>query len=228
MANWSRKKVLMLAKGFRGRSKNCFGIALRKTHRAAQHAYRDRRLKRRNVRREWISSINAAVREHGVNYSTFANALVKKSNIEIDRKILANLAVNEPYSFKSVLDEVKVQAGITELARRKPIVQEMQAVTFAQAMERGLITERKTKAELDAIVLPEEPQAAIYGLRFPEKHAKTDADYMRLSFREEDAEFLKEQERLKITMKEMKRLPREVLTDNWEEDMNIYKNKRRP
>lgn len=81
MANWSRKKVMQLAKGFNGRSRNCFGLALRKTHRAAQYAYRDRRVKRRIVRREWIGSINAAVREHGVTYSTFAHALVKKSNI---------------------------------------------------------------------------------------------------------------------------------------------------
>lgn len=108
MANWSRKKVMKLAKGFTGRSKNCFGLALRKTHRAAQYAYRDRRVKRRTVRREWITSINAAVREHGVTYSKFAHALVKLSNIEVDRKILQNLATQEPYSFKAVLDEVKV------------------------------------------------------------------------------------------------------------------------
>jgi large subunit ribosomal protein L20 len=108
MANWSRKKIFRLAKGFKGRGKSCIGLAVRKTHRAGQHMYRDRRKKRRNVRREWIHSINAAVREHGLNYSSFANALVKKSNIELDRKILSALAVNEPYSFKAVLDEVKV------------------------------------------------------------------------------------------------------------------------
>lgn len=108
MANWSRKKVVRLAKGFTGRSKNCFGLALRKTHRAAQYAYRDRRVKKRTVRTQWISSINAAVREHGVTYSKFAHGLGKLSNIEIDRKILGNLAQMEPYSFKAILDEVKV------------------------------------------------------------------------------------------------------------------------
>lgn len=75
MANWSRKKVLRLAKGFKGRGKNCFGIALRKVHRAYMYAYRDRRLKKRNVRREWIHTINAAVREHGITYSKFAYGL---------------------------------------------------------------------------------------------------------------------------------------------------------
>ena len=81
MANWSRKKVLQLAKGFKGRSKNCFGLALRKVHRAAQYAYRDRRNKKRTVRREWIQTINAAVREHGITYSSFAHSLGKCSNI---------------------------------------------------------------------------------------------------------------------------------------------------
>ena len=66
------------------------------------------------------------------------------------------------------------------------------------------------------------------GDRFPEQHAKTDADYMRLSMIEEDDKFREEQARLQISVKEQKRLPREILTDNWQEDMNLYKNKRRP
>jgi len=122
MANWSRKKVFALAKGFRGRSKNCFGLALRKVHRACQYAYRDRRNRRRTYRREWIATINAATREHGLPYSRFAHALVKQTNIEIDRKILANLALNEPYSFKCVVDEVRLQSGLAEHMRRKPVV----------------------------------------------------------------------------------------------------------
>ena len=65
------------------------------------------------------------------------------------------------------------------------------------------------------------------GLRFPERDAKTDADYMRMSFVEEDEAFLEEQKRKTLTMKEQKRLPREVLTDNWEEDMTLYKHKRK-
>ena len=122
MANWSRKKVFRLAKGFKGRSKNVFGVALRKVHRAVQFAYRDRKAKKRTMRRTWIGQINAAVREHGVTYSQFSHGLVKKSNIELDRKILSQLAIQEPYSFKSVLDEVKVQASLDQIARRKPMV----------------------------------------------------------------------------------------------------------
>lgn len=108
MANWGRKKVLTLAKGFRGRTKNCFSMAIRKVFRAQQFAYRDRRTRRRNYRRDWIRTISAATREHGLPYSRFANALVKQSNIEVDRKILANLAHHEPYSFKCVIDEVRL------------------------------------------------------------------------------------------------------------------------
>ena len=68
----------------------------------------------------------------------------------------------------------------------------------------------------------------MYGLRYPERDAKTKADYMRLSYKEEDEEFMREQQLKTITVKEQKKLPREVLTDNWEEDMTLYKHKRRP
>ena len=111
MANFGRKKVFKLAKGFTGRGKNCFGIALRKVYKKLQYAYRDRKVKKRLVRRAWIHSINAAVREHGVNYSRFICGLTR-SNIEIDRKILADLAVNEPFSFKSVVEEVNKQSDL--------------------------------------------------------------------------------------------------------------------
>ena len=70
--------------------------------------YRDRKVKKRLMRRDWITTINSAVREHGLTYSRFAFALEKASNVELDRKILSNLAITEPYSFKAVLDEVKL------------------------------------------------------------------------------------------------------------------------
>ena len=105
MGNFSRAKVLKLAKGFKGRSKNCYSIAIRKVHKKLQYQYRDRRMKRRNLRKQWITTISAAVNEHGMNYSRFIMCL-NRSNINLDRKILAELAVNEPYSFKSVLDEI--------------------------------------------------------------------------------------------------------------------------
>ena len=227
MANWSRKKVFALAKGFRGRSKNCFGIALRKVHRASQYAYRDRRTRRRNYRREWISTINAAVREHGVPYSRFAHCLVKKTNIELDRKILSNLAVNEPYSFKCVIDEVRLQSSMMETLQRKPVIQQMTGVSFDKALEQGFLKmEKRRPDEIQHII--EAPKAQLYGLRFPDRDAKTERDYMRLSFKEEDELFLKEQSRLQLTDKEQKRLPREVLADDWKEDMSMYNNKRKP
>ncbi len=119
MGNFSRKKVLRLSKGFTGRSNNNYGLALRKVHRALQYAYRDRKVKKRLVRRQWIHSINAAVREHGVNYSRFACGLTR-SNIIIDRKILADLAINEPFSFKAVVEEVNKQTDLQSMMQAKP------------------------------------------------------------------------------------------------------------
>ena len=201
MANWGRKKVLTLAKGFRGRSKNCFSMAIRKVFRAQQFAYRDRRTRRRNYRRDWIRTISAATREHGLPYSRFANALVKQSNIEVDRKILANLAHHEPYSFKCVIDEVRLQSGLAEHFRRRPVIQQMTEVSFDDALEKGYLKmEKRRPDEVQAVLA--EPKATLYGLRFPERDAKTDADYMRLSFQKEDAEWLKEQELYTLTDKE--------------------------
>ena len=96
--------------------------------------------------------MNAAVREHGLTYSIFANALVKKSNIELDRKVLSNIAVNEPKSFKSVIDEVRMQAGLSEVMRRKPMVNKVTAVSLPEAFARGLVVERKRPKEIDAIL----------------------------------------------------------------------------
>ena len=77
-------------------------------------------------------------------------------------------------------------------------------------------------------VIFDEPKANIYGLRFPDQHSKKPEDFMRLSFKEEDEAFLEAQRIRTITVKEQKKLPREVLTDNWQEDMSLYKNKRKP
>ena len=119
MANWSRKKVFKLARGFTGRSKNCFGLALRKVFMKLRYAYRDRKVKKRLMRRSWIHSINAAVREHGVSYSRFACGLTR-SNIQVDRKILADLAINEPFSFKSVVEEVNKQTDLVAMMKSTP------------------------------------------------------------------------------------------------------------
>ncbi len=99
------KKILKLAKGFRGRAKNCFRVAVEKVEKALRYAYRDRRARKRDFRALWIQRINAAVREHGLVYSQFINGLTL-ANIELDRKVLADLAVREPDAFRNVVDQV--------------------------------------------------------------------------------------------------------------------------
>ncbi|OJW47248.1 MAG: 50S ribosomal protein L20 [Alphaproteobacteria bacterium 41-28] len=100
------KKVLKLAKGYRGRSKNCFRIAIQRVEKALQYAYRDRRNRKRDFRGLWIQRINAGTREHGLTYSKFINGLTK-AGIDIDRKVLADLAVHEPAAFKSIVDQAQ-------------------------------------------------------------------------------------------------------------------------
>jgi large subunit ribosomal protein L20 len=102
------KKVLALAKGFRGRRKNVFRIAKQAVMKAGQYAYRDRRAKKREFRQLWIARINAAAREQGLTYSKFMNG-IKKAAIEIDRKVLADLAVHDPAAFGSIVAKVKAQ-----------------------------------------------------------------------------------------------------------------------
>jgi large subunit ribosomal protein L20 len=100
------KKVLKMAKGYRGRSNNCFRVAIEKVEKGLRYAYRDRRAKKRNFRALWIQRINAAVREHGLVYSQFMNGLAT-SGLEFDRKVLADLAVNQPETFKAIVEQVK-------------------------------------------------------------------------------------------------------------------------
>lgn len=100
------KKVLDLAKGFRGRRKNVYRIAKEAVMKAGQYAYRDRRAKKREFRSLWITRINAAVRQSGMTYSVFMNGM-KKAHIEIDRKVLADMAVHDAAAFAKIVDQVK-------------------------------------------------------------------------------------------------------------------------
>lgn len=102
------KKILVLAKGFRGRRKNVFRIAKQAVMKAGQYAYRDRRTRKRVFRQLWIARINAASRGLGITYSKFMAGL-KKASIDIDRKMLAELAVNDPAAFGSIVAKVKAQ-----------------------------------------------------------------------------------------------------------------------
>ena len=95
-----------MAKGYRGRNKNVFRVAVEKVEKALQYAYRDRRTKKRNFRSLWIQRINAATRLHDMTYSRFMNGLTK-AGIELDRKVLADIAVKEPETFAKLVDQVK-------------------------------------------------------------------------------------------------------------------------
>ncbi|MDR0633246.1 MAG: 50S ribosomal protein L20 [Holosporales bacterium] len=104
------KKVLNMAKGYRGRASTCFRIALEKVEKGLQYAYRDRRNKKREIRALWIQRINAAVRQHGLTYSEFMYGL-RKADITLDRKVIAEMAVSEPDSFVSFVNSVKTALG---------------------------------------------------------------------------------------------------------------------
>jgi large subunit ribosomal protein L20 len=100
------KKVLELAKGYRGRGGTAYRIAIEKVEKALRYAYRDRRNKKRDFRGLWIQRINAAVREHGLTYSQFMHG-VKLAGLELDRKVLSDLAIREPEAFAAVVGTAK-------------------------------------------------------------------------------------------------------------------------
>ena len=100
------KKIMKLAKGYRGRASTCFRVAIEKVEKALSYAYRDRRAKKRNFRALWIQRINAGTRQYGMPYSRFMNGL-KKAGIMLDRKVLADIAGREPESFKSLVQKAE-------------------------------------------------------------------------------------------------------------------------
>ena len=100
------RKVVKAAKGYYGRRKNVFRVATQAVDRAREYAYRDRRVRKREFRALWIQRINAAARQHGMTYSQFMSG-VKNAGIEVDRKVLADLAVNEPAAFASIVEQAR-------------------------------------------------------------------------------------------------------------------------
>jgi large subunit ribosomal protein L20 len=104
------KRLLQHAKGYVGRAKNCFTIAIRRVEKSWQHAYRDRKKARRNIRTLWIQRCNAGVRQYDWKYSQFIPAL-EQSQITLNRKTLSQLAMYEPFAFKSVVQVVEQEMG---------------------------------------------------------------------------------------------------------------------
>ncbi|WP_445680019.1 50S ribosomal protein L20 [Radicibacter daui] len=105
-AHARHKKIIKLAKGYQVRNNNVFRIAVEKVEKGLQFAYRDRRAKKRDFRSLWIQRINAASREHGLTYSQFMHGL-KRAGIEVDRKVLADLAVREADTFKALAEQAQ-------------------------------------------------------------------------------------------------------------------------
>ena len=105
-ASKKHKRVIKLSKGFRGRANRCFRVAIRRLEKSWQYAYRDRKVKKREFRKLWIQRLNAGVRQQGLSYSRFIE-MEGRSGLKLDRKILSELAMYEPFSFKAVVDVVK-------------------------------------------------------------------------------------------------------------------------
>lgn len=101
-----RRKLMKVSKGYFGRRKNVWTVAKNAVEKGWLYAYRDRRAKKRNFRKLWIARINAGTRQHGMSYSQFMGQL-NKTDIELNRKVLADLAMNHPDAFKAVVDKVK-------------------------------------------------------------------------------------------------------------------------
>ena len=109
-AHARHKKTLKAAKGYYGRRKSTIRVAKQAVEKAGQYAYRDRKTKKRNFRSLWIQRINAAVREQGMTYGRFIDGL-NKSGIEIDRKVLSDMAINQPEAFFSLVEKAKSAAA---------------------------------------------------------------------------------------------------------------------
>ena len=105
-AHARHKKVLALAKGYRGRGSTAYRVAIEKVEKGLQYAYRDRRNRKRDFRGLWIQRINAGAREHGLTYSQFMHGL-KLAGLELDRKVLSDLAVREPEAFAAVVETAR-------------------------------------------------------------------------------------------------------------------------
>ena len=105
-AHVRHKKILDMAKGYRGRNKNVFRVAVEKVEKGLQYAYRDRKAKKRSFRSLWIQRINAATRIHDMTYSRFISGLIK-AGVELDRKVLADIALKEPQAFAKLVETAK-------------------------------------------------------------------------------------------------------------------------
>lgn len=164
-----RPQVFSLSKGFVGRSNNCFRIAKPKVQKALLYAYRDRRTKKRTNRSTFISQINAGTRIHGLAYNEFIHGLVV-NNIQLNRKVLADLAVNEPYSFQALVKQVQstISTRDIDLKKSKAIPEKFQ---FLPMSWETFKTQVKLHDELEAAYKTSDPQSQLNSF-FTESIAK--------------------------------------------------------
>eukprot|EP01092_Planopodium_desertum_P014342 TRINITY_DN71806_c0_g2_i2.p1 TRINITY_DN71806_c0_g2~~TRINITY_DN71806_c0_g2_i2.p1 ORF type:complete len:140 (+),score=2.28 TRINITY_DN71806_c0_g2_i2:28-420(+) len=111
-----RKRILKYAKGYYGRAKNCYAIAKNRVEKAMQYSTRDRRAKKRQMREMWITQINAGVRQYGLKYSEFVHSLCR-ANIKLDRRVMAELAITEPYSFRMLTKQAEQEITLWKQER---------------------------------------------------------------------------------------------------------------
>ena len=137
MAGFSKHKYFKLAKGFTGRSKNCLRVTIPRVEKSLQKAYVGRKLRPRILRTNWIQNINSAARDLNISYSQLVCGL-NRSNVILDRKILSELAQYEPYSFKAVIDEIKIQ---------NEIITKQKHHRLEDMIKRNLITNAKLQPE---------------------------------------------------------------------------------
>jgi len=116
-AHARHKKVLDLAKGYRGRGSTAYRVAIEKVEKALRYAYRDRRNKKRDFRGLWIQRINAGAREHGLTYSQFMHGM-KLAGLDLDRKVLSDIAVREPEAFAAIVGTAQAALQSSELGAR--------------------------------------------------------------------------------------------------------------
>ena len=154
-------KIFKLAKGFRGRAKNTIRIARNRVEKALQYAYRDRKAKKRDFRGLWIQQINAGTREHGIGYSEFISGL-KDENIQLNRKMLADLAQNEPYSFKALVHSVQSTTPKSRIRRRHAracrLLAEFQGETAENCRHISEMGAGYGLRRLDTRVIPNDPE----------------------------------------------------------------------
>jgi large subunit ribosomal protein L20 len=110
------KKILDLAKGYRGRGGTAYRVAIEKVEKGLQYAYRDRRNRKREFRGLWIQRINAGVREHGLTYSQFMHG-IKLAGLELDRKVLSDIAIREPEAFQAIVETARAALGDGAMAQ---------------------------------------------------------------------------------------------------------------